>query len=163
MERIKRFESFINDGNLEKIDEGLMDLIKKIPGVEKYYDQIQDVVIKVKDQVMDYIEDNKEKLSDEDLVKLSEFQLDKSIDLAVSESKDEEPNKKKVLNKILDIIGVSTAATGLLSGIYSMIIGAIEQSGYAATPWFITCVVLFIITGVANIIKDDEDDIKKKK
>lgn len=164
MERIKRFESFINDGNLEKIDEGLMDLIKKIPGVEKYYNQIQDVVTKVKDQVLSYIEDNKNDLSEEDLEKMAAFQLDKPIDLAISENKEEdEPNKNKVLNKVLNIIGMSTGATGMLSGIYSMIIGAIEQSGYAATPWFITCVVLLVITGVTSAFKDEEEDTKKKK
>jgi VIT1/CCC1 family predicted Fe2+/Mn2+ transporter len=129
MKNIKTFENFKE----ERINEGLLDFIKKLP----IYTKIVEIYNKVKDELTDMLKD----LGEEDKEKLlSSVNISESIN-----------EGKFDVNKILRKIGLSTGALGLISNAISMVTYVIEQNGYTATPWFILGVILLAIGGITHI------------
>ena len=149
--RIQRFNEFDN-----KVNEGLSDIVKKIPFISKYYTKAEKIAKSVKSKVENLIKD----LSEEDKSKIYSFTIDQISPGELSKLKTE--NKKfeskkdgesDLIGKILKVIGIGAGSASFISGLVSMIINTTHQHGGDAEPWFIAFVALLAISGISGATK----------
>jgi hypothetical protein len=150
---IKRFNEF------GQVNEGLSDIIKKVPFLKKYYSKAEEIAKSVKTKVDNLIKD----LSDEDKNKIFSFTINKispekivdiKENLKVYEDKEEGGD---VIDKILKIVGIGSGASSFISALVSMVLNSVNQHGGEAKPWFIAFVVLLVISGITGATKQIRD------
>jgi len=157
MNHIKKFEQFNANNQDEIIIEGLSSYLMKIPGIKKMYERAMKIFDAIKDDVKKYLSN----LTEDQLREIKKFDLSKISSLPITEA-EEKKDKKTIINKVLRVIGGGTIFVGLVSGIYSMIIAYINQSGEQATPFFFAFSILVVIGGISNIAGTDEEEKKPK-
>jgi hypothetical protein len=157
MNHIKKFEQFNTNNQEEIIIEGLSSYLMKIPGIKKMYDKAMKIFDAIKGDVKKYLNN----LSEDELTEVKKFDLSKVSSLPITEA-EEKKDKKTIINKVLRVIGGGSIFVGLVSGIYSMIVAYINQSGEQATPFFLAFTILAVIGGISNIAGTDEEEEKAK-
>ena len=159
MKHVKTFESY---SSKEEINEGnIIEFIKNIPFLKKYYNKAKEVYLKLKDDMDALLS----KLGPDDLERTRNFDLSQlnSEMMPVEESNEK---VKGLVSKILKILGYSTGAIGLISGLTAMILAEVNQSAYESQPWFIACVILMALAGFTYGVGDHTEpasDIKPKR
>lgn len=156
MKTIKRYHEFNEDLEL---NESLKPFLKKIWNkfkdsdfFKKNFSKIREVYDKLESDVKKYVKEHMTELSEKDIKILKTYD---AADLDIPTNETEGGNTQR---KIVNILGLSTGSIGFISGIYSMVIAAIEESAYNASSWFIIFVVLMLVTGVINTVKPEKED-----